>query len=398
VGGIKWKQLAGLAAIYSLIFLSNGTFLLSPAMDTMVRNFVNEPYSKVLMLYTLPSLVALPFTLLSALVLGKRVPYRTALLTVVPIYLISGVVPFFLNSLNAVLACRAVFGMCVGILAPQGNALILRTFSGEERYRFLGYSSVVIGVAGVVFQFLSGFLCTVGWNFVFLGHLVAVVPLALIFFFLEEPAQPAEEERSHVEQPASAKGSFLRPGVIPLFSLVCILYICSQTKMLTLSSIVASEGMGDSVVSAGILSMATVGAILGGLAFPYFCKFVPKYRTAILIAVLSITTLCNLVNSPMVIAAGYGIGTMAFMMNLSLVTVRASRLFPASESSKATTVIQFADKGGVFLSTYYTTAIKWMAETFHWPISVYKAPVAVCVAIYALAAVYDWKKYGADVS
>ena len=395
MGGVKWRRVASIAAIYSLIFLSNGTLLLSPAMDTMVRNFVDEPYSKVLLLYTLPSLVALPFTLLSALVMGKRVPYRTALLTVVPVYLVSGVAPFFLKSLNAVLACRALFGMCIGMLAPQGNALILRTFSGEERYRFLGYSSVVIGLAGVVFQFLSGFLCTVGWNYVFLGHLVAIVPLVLILFFLEEPSIPEEELQPKVEAP---KGSFLKPGVIPLFGLVCVLYICSQTKMLTLSSIVASEGMGDSVVSAGILSMATVGAILGGLAFPYFCKFVPKYRTAILIAVLSITTLCNLVNSPMVIAAGYGIGTMAFMMNLSLVTVRASRLFPASESSKATTVIQFADKGGVFLSTYYTTAIKWMAETFHWPISVYKAPVAVCVAIYALAAVYDWKKYGADVS
>lgn len=398
MGAVKWRRLASLAAIYSLIFLSNGTLLLSPAMDTMVNNFVHEPYSKVLMIYTLPSLVALPFTLMSALVMGKRVPYRTALLTVVPVYLISGVAPFFLKSLNAVLACRAAFGMCIGILAPQGNALILRTFSGEERYRFLGYSSVVIGVAGVVFQFLAGFLCTVGWNYVFLGHLVAVVPLVLILFFLEEPGVPAEEDRPHVETPAPAKGSFLKPGVIPLFGLVCILYICSQTKMLTLSSIVASEGMGDSVVSAGILSMATVGAILGGLIFPYFCKYVTRYRTAILILVLSLTTLCNLINSPVVIGVGYAIGTMAFMMNLSLVTVRASRLFPATESSKATTVIQFADKGGVFLSTYYTTAIKWMAETFHWPISVYKAPVAVCVVVYALAALYDKKKYGPDVS
>jgi len=396
VGKVKWRQIASLAAIYSLIFLSNGTLLLSPAMDTMVRNFVDEPYSKVLLLYTLPSLVALPFTLLSALVMGKRVSYRTALLTVVPIYLISGVAPYFLESLNAVLACRAVFGACVGVLAPQGNALILRTFPGEERYRFLGYSSVVIGLAGVVFQFLSGFLCTVGWNYVFLGHLVAAVPLVLILFFLEEPGVPAEEERAPAETASGSGGGFFKPGVLPLFGLVCVLYICSQSKMLTLSSIVASEGMGDSVTSAGILSMATVGAILGGLVFPYFCKFVPRYRTAILILVLSLSTLCNLVNSPIVIGVGYGIGTMAFMMNLSLVTVRASKLFPASESSKATTVIQFADKGGVFLSTYYTTAIKWMAENFHWPISVYKAPVAVCVVIYALAALYDKRKYGPD--
>ena len=391
---VHMKTIARLSAIYSLIFLSNGTLLLSPAIDTMVQAFPQEPYSKILLLYTLPSLVALPFALLSALIMGKKLPYRTVLLIVVPLYMVTGILPFFFKSLNATLLCRAGFGVCIGMLAPQGNALILRTFSGEERYRFLGYSSVMIGLAGVVFQFLSGFLCTVGWNFVFLGHLVAIVPLLLIFFFLEEPAVSTEQDQVR----PSGRGGILRPGVVPLFGLVCILYTCSQTKMLTLSSIVTSEGMGDSVTSASILSMATVGAIAGGLIFPYFCKLVPRYRTALLIAVLSASTLCNLINSPVIIAAGYGIGTMAFMMNLSLMTVRASRLFPGAEASKATTVIQFADKGGVFLSTYYTTAIKWTAEQFHWSISPYKAPVAACVLVYALAALYDGKKYGPDVS
>lgn len=391
---VHMKTIARLSAIYSLIFLSNGTLLLSPAIDTMVQAFPQEPYSKILLLYTLPSLVALPFALLSALIMGKKLPYRTVLLIVVPLYMVTGVLPFFFKSLNATLLCRAGFGVCIGMLAPQGNALILRTFSGEERYRFLGYSSVMIGLAGVVFQFLSGFLCTVGWNFVFLGHLVAIVPLLLIFFFLEEPAVSTEQDQVR----PSGRGGILRPGVVPLFGLVCILYTCSQTKMLTLSSIVTSEGMGNSVTSASILSMATVGAIAGGLIFPYFCKLVPRYRTALLIAVLSASTLCNLINSPVIIAAGYGIGTMAFMMNLSLMTVRASRLFPGAEASKATTVIQFADKGGVFLSTYYTTAIKWTAEQFHWSISPYKAPVAACVLVYALAALYDGKKYGPDVS
>ncbi len=391
---VHMKTIARLSAIYSLIFLSNGTLLLSPAIDTMVQAFPQEPYSKILLLYTLPSLVALPFALLSALIMGKKLPYRTVLLIVVPLYMVTGVLPFFFKSLNATLLCRAGFGVCIGMLAPQGNALILRTFSGEERYRFLGYSSVMIGLAGVVFQFLSGFLCTVGWNFVFLGHLVAIVPLLLIFFFLEEPAVSTEQDQVR----PSGRGGILRPGVVPLFGLVCILYTCSQTKMLTLSSIVTSEGMGNSVTSASILSMATVGAIAGGLIFPYFCKLVPRYRTALLIAVLSASTLCNLINSPAIIAAGYGIGTMAFMMNLSLMTVRASRLFPGAEASKATTVIQFADKGGVFLSTYYTTAIKWTAEQFHWSISPYKAPVAACVLVYALAALYDGKKYGPDVS
>ena len=44
------KTIARLSAIYSLIFLSNGTLLLSPAIDTMVQAFPQEPYSKILLL------------------------------------------------------------------------------------------------------------------------------------------------------------------------------------------------------------------------------------------------------------------------------------------------------------------------------------------------------------
>ena len=61
MSGMKKRDFLGIFSIYSLIFLSNGTLLLSPAMDTLVLAFPHEPYSKVLLTYTLPSLVALPF-------------------------------------------------------------------------------------------------------------------------------------------------------------------------------------------------------------------------------------------------------------------------------------------------------------------------------------------------
>ena len=54
-----------LLAVYSLLFINNTGMLMSPSMDTLVNAFPFEPYSKVLLISTLPSLVALPFILLS---------------------------------------------------------------------------------------------------------------------------------------------------------------------------------------------------------------------------------------------------------------------------------------------------------------------------------------------
>lgn len=382
-----------LLAIYSLVFLNNGGLLMSPAMDTMVSAFSAEPYSKILLISTLPSLVALPFILISGSLAGVKVRYRTLLLIAVPIYAASGVAPYFLTSLNLVLMCRAVHGVCYGLICPLGNALILHSFSGEDRVRFLGYSSTIIGMAGIVFQQLSGYLCLVGWNYVFLGYLIAFVPLFLIAFGLIEPEhqpqklQVRDAEKTHRE--SRNLQAFLRPGPLWVFACMCALYICSQTKIMTMSSIVASEGMGDATVSASILSMSTVGAMLAGIILPIYCRCVKKYRVPILVLMLSVTAATSLLNSPILIGAGYAVGTMAFMMNLNLMTLRSSHLFPKEEAGRAVCLIQCADKSGAFLATYFTAFWGWLVRALRINFSVYKAPIVGSLPVYILLAIID---------
>lgn len=390
-----------LLAIYSLIFLSNGTMLISPAIDALVNAFPGEAYSKVLFVYTLPSLVALPFTLLSGIVVGRKVRLRTVLLIAIPVYLLSGIAPFFLRSLNGLLFCRAIFGVCLGFIAPQGNALILQLFSREARYRFLGYGNVVVGIAGMVFQFLGGYLCVLGWNHVFLGYLVASIPLVLIAVWLPEPAHTEPQQRT-ASAPASAapvlKPRQLHREMIRLFFLICIVYTCSQAKMLTVSSIVASEGLGDSKTSAGILSVSTIGAMLGGILFPLFCRTVRRYRIPVLLLILGLTTSLNLANSPMLIALGFGIGTTAFMMNLDLMMLRASSLFGEDGSSRAMSLVQFAEKCGVFISTFFTSFMVYLSQSLPFDLSMYKAPVVASMTIYLILAAVDFKLSGPEAA
>ena len=252
---------------------------MSPSMDTLVNAFPFEPYSKVLLISTLPSLVALPFILLSGNMVGTRIRYRTLALIAVPVFIVSGTLPFFLHSLDVILACRAVYGVCYGLIGPLSNALILRSYEGENRVRYLGYGNIVIGLGGVVFQMTAGWLCMVDWNYLFLGHLLGVIPLLLIAFGLIEP----KRELSAIVTPAAEKCTFLRAvtakGVLPLFLLVCVLYICTQTKSMTISSIVKTEGMGDATTSAMILSMAKFGARFADV-LPS-CEAIPHARLGV---------------------------------------------------------------------------------------------------------------------
>ena len=388
-----FRRLLNLAAIYSLMFLNNGTLMVSPAMDTLVRAFPAEPYRKVLMISTLPAFVALPFILISGSIAGSKVRYRTILLFAIPVAVVSGTLPYYLHSLSWILVCRAVFGVCYGLVGPLGNALILRHYDGRDRIRLLGYNSICIGIVGVIFQQLGGRLAMISWNSMFLGHLAFLIPLVLVLFGLIEPERTAPAAAGTA--PAREKGKrfslrdYVPSGVPALFFLVMALYTCSQTKMLTISSIVASEGLGDASTSATILSVATVGALFGGMLIPFYCDHVKKYRSPIMIGVIMAMTVCNLVRSAAVIAVGYSIGVMAFMMNLNLVTLRSSTLVPPEQASRAVSVIQCADKLGSFLATYFTAFCAWFVQAASIPYSIYKAPVVASMLIYAVLIVWD---------
>ncbi len=390
-----FRRLLNLAAIYSLMFLNNGTLMVSPAMDTLVRAFPDEPYRKVLMISTLPAFVALPFILISGSLAGSKVRYRTILLLAIPVAVISGTLPYYLHSLSWILVCRAVFGVCYGLVGPLGNALILRHYDGRDRIRFLGYNSICIGIVGVIFQQLGGRLAMISWNSMFLGHLAFLIPLVLVLFGLIEPEHNVDVISNTEEQRIEKTGKrfslrdYVPAGVPSLFIMVMALYTCSQTKMLTISSIVASEGIGNASTSATILSVATVGALFGGMLIPFYCDHVKKYRIPIMIGVIMAMTVCNLVRSAAVIAVGYSIGVMAFMMNLNLVTLRSSTLFPQDQASRAVSVIQCADKLGSFLATYFTAFCAWLVQTASIPYSIYKAPVVASMLIYAILIIWD---------
>lgn len=392
----KGRARLNLLAIYSMIFLNNMGMLMSPSMDTLVNAFPSEPYSKVLLISTLPALVALPFIMLAGNLAGIRVRYRTLALIAVPVLIASGTLPFFLRSLDAILVCRAVYGVCYGLICPLSNALILRSYEGTERVRYLGYGNIVIGLGGVVFQMTAGWLCMVGWNYLFLGHLLGTIPLLLIAFGLIEPKRELPAEKKDTAERCPFLRAITAKGVLPLFLLVCVLYICTQTKSMTISSIVKTEGMGDATTSAAILSMATFGALLGGVLLPAFCRCVKKYRIPILVLILSLMTVTNLLGSALLIGLGYCVGTMAFMMNLNLMTLRASRLFPPEEASRAVSLIQCADKMGTFLATYFTAFCSCLVQALKIDYSIYRAPIVGVLIVYLIASVTDAMRNGPE--
>lgn len=102
-------------------------------------------------------------------------------------YAVGGTSAYFLHDLYLILGGRMVLGVSIGMIMTIAATLIGDYFEGESRRQFVGYQSAFIGLAGVIFMSLGGFLATLHWRVPFLIYLFSLCLIPFVFFFLKEP-------------------------------------------------------------------------------------------------------------------------------------------------------------------------------------------------------------------
>ena len=142
---------------------------------------------------TIPALLIAIFAPLIGFILD-RFGRKTILIFSLILFGISGTSGFFLNSLNSILLSRAILGISVAGILVGFTTLIADYFSGAKLHQFMGYQGAFIGLGGVVFLLISGYLADVGWRYPFLIHLFAFLILLGVIFTIEEPKKKSQTE------------------------------------------------------------------------------------------------------------------------------------------------------------------------------------------------------------
>ncbi|MGK0391213.1 MAG: MFS family permease, partial [Maribacter sp.] len=102
-------------------------------------------------------------------------------------YVISGTSGYFLQDLYMILVGRMFLGISIGIIMTIVMTLVGDYFEGEARRKFVGYQSAFIGLAGVFFMIIGGYLASQHWRLPFMIYLFPLVLIPMCFFFLKEP-------------------------------------------------------------------------------------------------------------------------------------------------------------------------------------------------------------------
>lgn len=182
-GTIPLITLIGIFSISALNALPG--LAVSPILGDLNKIFPRATDLEIQMLSSLPSLLIIPFILLSGK-LTEKVNNLLLLQVGLTIFGASGVLYLFSNKMWQLIAISAMLGVGSGLIVPLSTGLISRYFVGSYRTKQFGYSSAITNVTLVLATTLTGYLAEVNWHLPFIVYLFPFVSIFLVHYLKKD--------------------------------------------------------------------------------------------------------------------------------------------------------------------------------------------------------------------
>lgn len=341
----------------SLFLVSQAAMLVNPALSSLAEKFPDVPFTSIQLASTLCSLMYVPTNIISGMISGKKVKYKTMALISLIVTTIGGVLPFFVgSSWNIILVCRALLGIGAGLGFPLGNAYIMQHFDSKRSASLQGLGSLTQNLAGFAFATIAGWVCMVNVDYVWLAHLILIIPIILVAAFIKE------EDSSVPEGPASGNESATSaklPGLAILYSVLFgLMFAVFYPLNLNVSAIMTAEGFGSAAAAGTALSMYTVGGILAGLVFGPMFKALKKWTFAACFVswVIALFIGYSATNTAM-FGLAIGLGGLAIFCVWPATFMSFAEFVPADKSALAAGIFSALLNVGAFLATPFTSVV-----------------------------------------
>lgn len=280
---------------------------ISPALGLIAQAFPDASPTMIKLILTAPSIIIIPFSFLSSY-LTSKIRKRTIVLIGLLIYLVGGIGPQFVSTIEAIIALRLFLGAGVGLVMPLSMSLINDYFSGKERTKMMGYNSAFSNFGGILTMLLAGWLATFGWRTPFNVYFLGLIIFILVFFFLPkgEIQEPLEHNKKS-KIPHAVFGYALAMGGVMLA------YYSIATNM---ALFLEQNNLGGATIAGTIVAFTTVGGMITSLLLVQLEIILKKYIITVMLLGMGIAfSILTFTNSiPLVIISvaliGFGQGSL----------------------------------------------------------------------------------------
>ena len=264
--------LISLLAIWSISMIINIPGLaISPILSEMNHIFKGTTHLETDMLTSIPSLMIIPFVLLSGRLSEKRNKLVILFVGLV-IFFISGVLCFFAKSMTYLIVVNCLLGVGAGMVVPLSTGLITDYFVGKQRTTQLGLNSAISNLSLVLATLLTGWLATINWHLQFIVYLVPIFAVILMYFL-----RPAFLKKNNVKDlstvadtDTTTTSTLIKPGkrmnVAALLGLMIIYFLACYVALIIDFNVsyVVDDYKLSSVASGTLISVFFLAIMLPG--------------------------------------------------------------------------------------------------------------------------------------
>ncbi|MBV1789941.1 MFS transporter [Marinobacterium sp. D7] len=194
--------------------------------------------------------------------LADRVGRKNLLVIATLLYALLGAIPALLNDLQAIVGVRLLFGCTEAAIMTCCATLIADYWRGEERFRYVNYQVVTIGVVGALFFVIGGALGEHSWRTPFYLYILPILLVPLMMKVLWEPRHHAESTNSN--DPEQVNFWALLVGYI----LVCAGMILNFIVPVQSPALLVSMGITSSTLIGAASGLGLLATLAGALFWP----------------------------------------------------------------------------------------------------------------------------------
>jgi MFS family permease len=202
--------------------------------------------------------------------LGDRVGRRKMLIWSMALYVVIGIMPYFLTDLAHILWSRIAVGIVEAMLMTLSTTLIGDFFQGQSRDRWLAAQTGVASTFAIFAILIAGYVGRNDWHNVFLLYLIPLVFLALVIAFTWEPKESGNLASNNVQ----GRWSDIPWG---LMTVICLITLFGSVMFYTVQiklpdaykalGVVLADGSYDAARGGAMTAAASMFVPLGTLCF-----------------------------------------------------------------------------------------------------------------------------------
>lgn len=246
----------------------------APALGIIKEHFYGTDQLFIQLIISIPA-IFIVITNMFFPALCKKFTSKELTMMGLVLYTVGGCIAGLFDNIVLILMMRALVGIGVGIIMPLSTGLLSFYFPSEKQEKYMGYSSAMNQMGGVVATLIAGALSNISWRLSFMVYVLGLVSIVLCIIFLPSD-KIANENSLEEEQQGGTFGKYYE-FIIAMFLLMMVFFIYPSNF--------AIETVKDGIIPQSLISiiMASMDfiAFLGGLAF-VICKKIFKENTRFL--------------------------------------------------------------------------------------------------------------------